>query len=172
MAADFGAKGPAKWRRGERISFLYAHVGPLVLLAALMLIGSLPLAMPYTIEEAAKAGADPSGSSAGPPCQPITEAAFNRGWTEDPLIFTFAGVTFARRRADADCSSGKHGLLGVVGPIYPTCKFDAPYQLAVIEHGKTLYYAVPPGHMAVVDAKPGDTRCVVTGHFDIYDLNH
>ncbi|MDB5475907.1 MAG: hypothetical protein JWP49_1418 [Phenylobacterium sp.] len=168
MARDFGGAGPPKWRRGQRLAVARIRGGQLFLLLALLLIASLPLAMPASLEQTVILGHGKPAPTR--PCQPITEAAFNRGWTNDPLIFTFSGVTFARRRADADCSSGKHGLFGVMGAIYPTCRFDAPYQLAVIDHGRTSYFAVPPGDTAVVEAAPQETRCKVTGRYDIYAL--
>jgi hypothetical protein len=168
MARDFGARDRPRWRRGQRLAAARDRGSQVFLLACLVLIGSLPLAMSVSIEQ--MNGKGPGADAAGVPCPPITEATFNRGWAGDPLIFTFSGVTFARRRADADCSAGKHGLFGVVGAIYPTCRFDAPFQLAVIDHGRTSYFAVPPGYIAVVDAAPEATRCRVTHRFDIYAL--
>jgi hypothetical protein len=166
MARDFGAKAPPSWRRGQRLATARVRAGQLFLLACLLLIASLPLAMSVSIDQ--MSGKGPGGDTGGVPCPPSSEAMFNRGWAGDPLIFTFSGVTFARRRADADCSAGKHGLFGVVGAIYPTCRFDAPFQLAVVDHGRTRYFAVPPGYMAVVEAAPRETRCTVTHRFDIY----
>jgi hypothetical protein len=168
VAKDFGAREPARWRPGQRLAVARNRGGQAFLLACLVLIGSLPLAMSVSIEQ--MNGKGPSAKAGDAPCPVIDAATFNRGWTEDPLIFTFSGVTFARHRADADCSSGKHGLFGVVGAIYPVCRFDAPFQLAVLDHGRTSYFAVPPGYVAVVEAAPQATRCRVTHRFDIYAL--
>jgi hypothetical protein len=158
---DFGSKGPPRWRAGQRLSFLHARTAPLVLLAALALIGSLPLVMPLSIDRMNIDGGPPSAAR-GQPCRQISEAVFNHGWARAPYSFTFSGVTLARRRGDADCATGRHGLLGLVGPVYPVCEFDAPVQLAVTSHGRTRYFAVPAGYKAVVEARPDETRCIVT----------
>ena len=166
MAKDFGGKARPRWRAGERLGVVHEIGGRLFLVATLLLIASLPVAMPASMEQTVILG----HSKAAPDhaCPMITAADFNRGWNDDPRIFTFAGVTFARRRADADCESGKHGLFGVIGEIYPTCHFDAPYALAVIHGRRTEYFAVPGGFKAVVDAAPDATRCRITGRYDIY----
>src|SRR5436305_5323547 len=115
MARDFGAAAPPRWRRGQRLAVARQWGGQLFLIVCLLLIATLPIAMPLSLEQTKIWGHRPPP----PPraCQPITEADFNRGWTDDPRIFTFSGVTFARHRADADCNSGKHGLFGVMGAI-------------------------------------------------------
>src|SRR5947209_5942088 len=118
MVRDFGGMAPPRWRKGERLAVLRLAGGHLFLVAVVLLIAVLPIAMPASFEQTVIWG----HQKPAPPrdCQTISAAEFNRGWTEDPRIFSFAGVTFARHRADADCSSEKHGLFGVIGAIYPT----------------------------------------------------
>jgi hypothetical protein len=168
MVRDFGGREEPRWRKGQRYAYLRQRVGQGVLIAALLLIGVLPIAMPESLDEMNVIG-KPSKAERGP-CRPISEAEFDRGWGGSPSTFTFSGVTFGRRRGDADCTAGKHGLFGVVGAVYPTCRFDAPYDLAVTDAAGSRYFAVPPGYEAVVAAAPGATRCTVTHRFDIYAL--
>jgi hypothetical protein len=169
MVRDFGGREEPRWRKGQRYAYLRQRTGQGVLLFALVLMGLLPIAMPESLDEMNIVGRKP-GSPIGKPCKPIDEARFNRGWGGRPSTFSFSGVTFARRRGDADCSAGKHGLFGVLGAIYPTCRFDVPYQLAVTSGVGTRYYDVPPGYTAVVKAAPDETVCTVTERFDLYDL--
>lgn len=168
MVRDFGGREEPRWRKGQRYAYLRQRTGQGVLLFALVLMGLLPVAMPLSLEQMNVIGHRPKADSGS--CRPISEAEFNRGWTEDPRVFSFSGATFARRRGDADCSAGKHGLFGVMGAIYPTCRFDVPYQLGVTNGGQTRYYAVPPGYTAVVKAAPDGTVCTVTERFDLYAL--
>jgi len=168
MVRDFGGREEPRWRKGQRYAYLRQRTGQAVLVFALVLMGVLPVAMPESLEEMNIVGRP--GSPIGKPCKPIDEAMFNRGWGGRPSTFSFSGVTFARRRGDADCSAGKHGLFGVIGAIYPTCRFDVPYQLGVVNGGRTDYYAVPPGYTAVVRAPPEGTRCIVTGRYDMFAL--
>src|SRR4051812_30698722 len=164
MVRDFGAADRPRWRSGQRLAFARDVGGKLFLVTALLLIGTLPVAMPLSLEQTRI-----WGHGRPPPpraCRTITAADFDRGWHDEARTFTFSGVTFARRRGDADCTSRKHGLFGVVGAIYPTCRFDVPFALAVTrDGGETRYFAVPPGETAVVEAAPDETRCKVTGHF-------
>jgi len=168
MVRDFGGAARPTWRKGQRLAVLRLWGGQLFLLAALLLIATLPIAMPLSLEQTRIWG----HGRAPPPraCRTITAAEFDRGWHDEARTFSFSGVTFARRRGDADCSAAKHGLFGVIGAIYPTCRFDVPFALAVTNGGETRYFAVPPGETAVVEAAPSETRCKVTGHFDIYAI--
>jgi hypothetical protein len=169
MVRDFGGQEEPRWRKGQRYAYLRQRVGQAVLLASLLLIAVLPVAMPESLDEMNIVGHS-AKSPIGKPCKPINEAKFNWGWGGKPSTFTFSGVTFSRRRGDADCSAGKHGLFGVVGAIYPTCRFDVPYQLEVTNGGRTDYFDVPPGYTAVVKAAPDGTVCTVTERYDIYVL--
>jgi hypothetical protein len=169
MVRDFGGQEAPRWRKGQRYAYLRQRVGQAVLLFSLVLIGTLPVVMPESLDEMNIVGHSPK-SPIGKPCKPIDEAKFNRGWGGRPSVFTFSGVAFGRRRGDADCTSGKHGLFGVLGAIYPTCRFDVPYDLAVTNGGRTGYYEVPPGYTAVVKAAPDGTVCTVTERYDIYVL--
>lgn len=168
MAKDFGGHDRPRWRAGQRLAAAHALGAKVFLGAALLLIASLPIVMPMSLEDTVIWGH--RKPAAARDCRPITQAEFNRGWTDDPRIFTFSGVTFARRRADADCTAAKHGLFGVVGEIYPTCHFDAPFALAVIRGRRTEYFAVPGGFKADVEAAPDATRCRVTAPYDIYAI--
>jgi hypothetical protein len=169
MVRDFGGRDAPRWRKGQRYAFLRQRTAQGVLLFALVLMGLLPIAMPASLEQTIILGHHATADQG--PCRPITEAAFNRGWKDEPYVFTFSGVTFARRRGDADCTSQKHGLFGVVGAIWPTCSFDTPYQVAVTRGGRTDYFAVPPGYEAKIAAAPEGPRCVVTHRYDIYSLS-
>jgi hypothetical protein len=169
MVQDFGGHAAPRWRKGQRYAYLRLAVGKSVLLGALLIIAVLPIAMPASIDAAAGASAN-RHDPVGKPCPRISEADFYRGWTEEPHVFAFSGVSFARRRGDADCHAEKHGLLGMMGAIYPTCRFDQPYQLAVTAGGRTAYYAVPQSYTALVEAPPAGPRCRVSRPYDMYTL--
>jgi hypothetical protein len=164
MTRDYGGQDRPVWRAGRRLEFITWYGGRGGLFIAFVIFAALPTLVAIS----------PIGPSLLPakhrpftprPCQPITEAVFERGWKDDPRTFSFLGVTFARRRGDADCQ-GRKGFFEKV--YWPVCEFDVPFQLAVARGGRTLYYAVPAGYTAVVDARPdAATRCYVTGANEI-----
>lgn len=167
MAKDFGASAQPSWRRGQRGAVVLSVGGKAALVAGLLLIASLPAAIPISIEQM-NVDKGPSSNPIGKPCGRIPEALFSRGWATPPRTFTFVGATFTRHRGDADCSSGRHGLLGLIGPIYPVCEFDAPVELAVTSGGESAWFDVRPGYTAVVEARPDGPRCTITGLFRFY----
>ena len=167
MVTDFGASTRPSWRRGQRWAVARSVGGKPALVVGLLLIASLPTAIPISIEQM-NVDKGPSSNPVGKPCRPISEALFNRGWTAPPRTFAFVGATFARRRGDADCSAGRHGLFGLVGPVYPVCEFDAPVELAVTSGGRSAWFDVRPGYTAVVEARPDGARCTITGLFQFY----
>lgn len=160
MTRDFGGRDRPTWRAGRRlelISYLGTKGG---LFLGVLLFAVLPTAVAIS-----PIGPELLGAKHRPfrarACQPISEPAFDRGWKEAPRSFTFLGAKFARRRGDADCQ-GRKAVFGKVW--WPVCEFDVPFQLAVTRGGHTIYYAVPPGFTAIVDARPATpTRCFVTG---------
>jgi hypothetical protein len=168
MARDYGGADPPRWRKGERLAYARGVGGKVFLGVALLLIASLPIAMPASLDQTVIWGhRKPPKPTA---CPTITPADFDRGWKEDARTFTFSGVTFARRRGDVDCLASKHGLFGVMGAIYPVCRFNAPFALKVSNSGGTRYFAVPGGYTAEVAAAPDDIRCKVLRRHDIYAL--
>lgn len=170
MVRDFGGATPPTWRQGQRLAVLRLWGGQAFLAVALLLIATLPVAMPLSLEQTVILG----HRRPPPPraCRTISAAEFDRGWKGEAHSFSFSGATFARRRGDADCTARKHGLFGLMGAIYPTCRFDVPFALAVTRGERTSYFAVPPGSTAVVEAAPDGTRCKVTGRYDIYDITN
>jgi hypothetical protein len=158
MARDFGGLDRPRWRPGQRGAFVWAMASRVGLLGGFLIFASLPSLL--AISSGGPDRGPAKASAFTRPCRPITRAEFERGWTEAPRSFTFEGVTFARRRGDADCQGRRAGL----GKGYrPACEFDVPYQLAVTAGGVTSYFAVPPGEAASVETKPGIVRCEVTG---------
>lgn len=159
MARDFGSLERPRWRPGQRGAFVWWIAGHVGLLVGFLIFAILP-----TFVAISPIGPDLASRKPPPfatfPCRPISQAEFERGWTEPPRSFTFEGVTFARRRGDADCQGRRaRGAKAY----HPVCEFDVPYQLAVTAAGPTAYFAVPLGETATVEAKAGQVRCEVTG---------
>jgi hypothetical protein len=158
MARDFGDLDRPRWRPGQRGAFVWAMASRVGLLGGFLIFASLPSLL--AISSGGPSRRPALAPAFAPPCRPITRAEFERAWTEPPRSFTFEGVTFARRRGDADCQGRRAGLAEAYRPV---CQFDVPYQLAVTVGGLTAYFAVPPGDAASVEAKPGLVRCSVMG---------
>jgi hypothetical protein len=163
MTRDFGGRDRPTWRAGQRLAFVTQAGRRAGLLIAFVIFAALP-----SLIAVSPIGADlpplPHRPFSPRPCRPIDLAAFNRGWTDDPRIFRFEGVTFARHRGDADCT-GRKGRGDAA--YWPSCDFDAPFQVAVLQGRSTAYFAVPPGFTARVEVRPGAIRCTVTSTFDL-----
>jgi hypothetical protein len=160
MARDFGGKGRPRWRRGERLLFLYWAAGYAGLIAAFVLFAALPTTMALSLGN--PNGDPPPKAEGGPRCRSISKARFLQGWKEDPHVIHFQGVAFARRRGDIFCGVRREGLMG---KRFPVCELDAPVQLGVTLAGRETYWDVTPGYTAVVEARPDGPRCVVTGRY-------
>ena len=159
MARDFGGLARPRWRPGQRAAFVWWIAGHAGLLVGFLIFAVLP-----TFVAISPIGPDLSGRPAPPfktvPCGRISRAEFDRGWSAPPRTFTFEGVTFARRRGEANCQGRREGHAKAY---HPVCEFNVPYQLAVTAGGPAAYFTVPPGETATVEAKPGSIRCAVTG---------
>lgn len=163
MARDYGGSGPARWRRGRRIAFLWTWGSRIFLVLGFLIFASLPTMLALSMGGPPAA---PDKPPVGPPCRAITQAEFYRGWKGGPKTFVFLHTTFTRRRGNADC----HGRSDGIAKHYPVCEFNAPVQLAITSEGKHFWFDVGPGKVAVVEAPPGTARCTVTGRFDAQAL--
>lgn len=158
MARDYGGSGPPRWRRGRRMAFLWTWGSRVFLVVGFLIFASLPTMLALSMGGAPE---PPPKPPVGPPCRPITQAEFYRGYRELPKTFVFLHTTFTRRRGNADC----HGRSDDFAKHYPVCEFNAPVQLSITSGGKHFWFDIGPGITAVVEARPGTARCTVTGRF-------
>jgi hypothetical protein len=158
VARDYGGAEPPSWRRGRRLAFLWTWGSRVVLVIGLLVFASLPTMLALSMGGPPEPAPKPP---VGPPCRPITQAQFYRGYREGPKTFVFLRATFTRRRGNAECRGHSDGL----AKHYPVCEFNAPIELAVTAAGKHYWYDVGPGYSAVVEAPPGGPRCTITGRF-------
>lgn len=101
---------------------------------------------------------------AGPPCEPLTAAAFAARKLSAPKATRYEGVTFARRFGHVECSALRYGG-GWGSDTYPVCQFTSPAALRVKTAQGEWFFAPPPGQPATVAVPHGQPRCLLGSNF-------